>query len=268
MLRFAIHGTTAAHLAFTSTTEGNLALHVGDRAEAVLERRRSLEASLGLDAGALQFMNQTHSVRVHRVPGAGTHVAAAANVAAGAAGNHPDPGTPAETGAGDGWGPDADALVCADGSVPLAVMVADCLPVVFAASTPEGGLATAVAHAGRKGLLGGILPATVRELQDVGAQDIHAWIGPSICGACYEVPPAMASSSDDVLPGVAARTSWGTTSLDLPGAATRQLAGLGVRVTPTGICTLEDHRYFSYRRDPGTGRLAAIIWPAGTGTTV
>lgn len=250
MLRFAFDGTTAAHLAFTSTTEGNLALHVGDLADSVLERRRSLEASLGLDAGALQFMNQTHSVRVHRVPEAAV--------------SGPGPGT--DPGTDPGWGPDADALVCADGSVPLAVLVADCLPVVFAAPTRGGGLATAVAHAGRKGLLGGILPATVRDLQEAGARDIQAWIGPAICGACYEVPPAMAAESDADLPGVAATTSWGTPSLDLPGAAARQLAGLGVRTTATGICTLEDPRYFSYRRDPGTGRLAGIIWPAGTGT--
>ncbi|HXD27602.1 MAG TPA: polyphenol oxidase family protein [Arthrobacter sp.] len=246
MLRFAFDGTTAAQLAFTSTTEGNLALHVGDRADAVLERRRTLEATLGLDAGALQFMNQTHSVRVHRVTEAA--------------------GTGTSPEAGSGWGPDADALVSADGSVALAVLVADCLPVVFAAPTGDGGLATAVAHAGRKGLLGGILPATVRELQDAGARGIHAWIGPAICGACYEVPAAMAAESDADLPGIEATTSWGTPSLDLPGAATRQLAGLGVRTTTTGICTLEDPRYFSYRRDPGTGRLAGVIWPAGSTT--
>ncbi|WP_372697887.1 polyphenol oxidase family protein [Arthrobacter sp. JSM 101049] len=254
MLRFDFDGTTAAHLAFTSATEGNLALHVGDRADAVLERRRCLEASLGLDAGALQFMNQTHSIRVHRVPGT-TEAGQPAETAA-----------PAAADTGPGWGPDADAMVCADGSVPLAVMVADCLPVVFAASTHNGGLATAVAHAGRKGLLGGILQQTIQALRHCGADDIHAWIGPAVCGACYEVPAAMASEADAELPGVAATTSWGTPSLDLPGAAARQLAGLGVQVTSTGICTLEDPRYFSYRRDPRTGRLAGIIWPAGSGT--
>lgn len=248
MLRYEFPGRTPAQVAFTSVAEGNLALHVGDVPEDVLRRRRTLESGLGLDPGALQFMNQTHSVRIHAVDPSGTGA--------------PRASTPDRV----AWGPDADAMVSADGSTPLAVMVADCLPVVFAAQGHDGSVVTAVAHAGRKGLLGGILQGTVEAIRAIGGQGIHAWIGPAVCGACYEVPTDMAAEADELLPGIAATSRWGTVSLDLPGAATRLLADQGVEVTASAPCTLEDPEYFSYRRDPQTGRLAGIVWLAPAGT--
>lgn len=238
MLRFEFPGTTPASVAFTTRAAGNLALHVGDHQQEVLQRRRLLEHGLGLDPGTLRFMNQTHSVRVHAF------------------------GPSSDERATEAWGPDADALLSPDGTVPLAVMVADCLPVVFAARRQDGGLVTAVAHAGRNGLLGGILQNTVEAIRDSGGAGLHAWIGPAVCGSCYEVPAVMASKAAAVMPGIESRTSWGTPSLDLPGAAAALLADLGVVVTSTGVCTVEDPAYYSYRRESLTGRLAGIIWSA------
>lgn len=255
MLRYEFPGPAPARLAFTSLAEGNLALHVGDRPGDVLRRRRMLESGLGLAPGSLRFMNQTHSVAIHEI---------APNPASGDPAAAPGPGT--DDDAIVAWGPDADAMISPDGSAPMAVMVADCLPVVFAAARNDGGLVTAVAHAGRKGLLGGILQGTVEAVRAAGGRGLRAWIGPAVCGACYEVPVDLAAAAETLLAGTSATTSWGTASLDLPGAAERLLADLGVEVTASGICTLEDPDYFSYRRDPKTGRLAGIIWPVPTGT--
>ncbi|MGO1695519.1 MAG: polyphenol oxidase family protein [Arthrobacter sp.] len=248
LLRFEFPGPSPAQVAFTSTAEGNLALHVGDHAPEVLQRRRRLEDRLGLEPGSLRFMNQTHSVTVHTVEPR----PAAPN-------QQVDPARDAGVGERSA---EADALLSPDGSIPLAVMVADCVPVVFVAARDDGGLVTAVAHAGRNGLLGGILTNTVEAIREAGGARIHAWIGPAVCGACYEVPADMASDAAAVMPGIEARTSWGTPSLDLPGAAATLLAGLDVDVTSTGVCTVEDQEYYSYRRDARTGRLAGIVWPA------
>jgi polyphenol oxidase len=216
---------------FTNTAAGNLALHVGDDPEAVLGRRRGLESAAGIRGEGLRFMSQVHSANV------GT-----------ARPSEPTEG-PAEV----------DALVAPDGDVPLAVMVADCLPVVFTARTGRGH-ATAVAHAGRRGLLDGILVNTARQLQSAGGLDLRAWIGPAICGRCYEVPAAMREEAAAVLPGLGSETSWGTPALDLPAGAARQLASLGVKATRIDACTLEHTGLFSYRRDQSTGRFAGLVW--------
>jgi YfiH family protein len=255
MLRYEPAGFPGTHVAFTGVPEGNLALHVGDNPARVSARRRRLEERLGLAPHGLRFMNQTHSVRVHRFPG---HDGGAAGQARG------EPVPPEGRGQADpgSRGPDADALLSEDGSTPLAVMVADCLPVVLVARIPGGGVATAAVHAGRKGLLGGILQNTLAGLREIGGTGIGAWIGPAICGRCYEVPADMAREAEAVLPGISGTTSRGTTGLDLPGAAARLLAGAGVQVHATGSCTLEGDSHHSYRRDAGTGRFAGIVWTA------
>jgi copper oxidase (laccase) domain-containing protein len=108
--------------------------------------------------------------------------------------------------------------------------------------------------------LDGILSNTVRGLRSAGATEIEAWIGPAICASCYEVPQSMAEESEVLRPGIGCTTRWSSPGLDLPGAARQELVSLGVQVTESGICTLEDESYFSYRRDPETGRLAGLIW--------
>ena len=220
-------------VAFTDKAAGNLALHVGDVPAAVQDRRRMLEAELGMEPGSLRFMNQVHSANVGMASTA-------------------QPAPAPET--------EIDALVSPQADVPLAVMVADCLPVVFVGSTAGGGLASAVAHAGRRGLLDGILVNTVSELRAAGVTGIRAWIGPSICGQCYEVPGPMRTASCEQLPQLYSETSWGTPALDLPAGAAGQLETMGVETRRLDGCTLEDSRLFSYRRDPQTGRFAGLVW--------
>src|SRR3954462_4433897 len=93
-----------------------------------------------------------------------------------------------------------------------------------------------------------------------GGTGLQAWIGPSICGRCYEVPAAMQAEACSRLPALAAETSWGTPALDLAAGAAAELGQLDVRVHRAPGCTREDAGLFSYRRDPGCGRFAGLIW--------
>jgi YfiH family protein len=242
------------HVAFTAMGAGNLAFHVsgggaagspvlpGAAAGAVTEARTLLERQMGVPQGRTEYLTQVHSARVVDATGRGWA----------------DPGGPP---------PEADALVSATGRDPLAVMVADCLPVVFA-SRPSGGSdlvgPTAVAHAGRRGLLDGVLEATVDRLRAAGAGDapgeIEAWMGPGICGRCYEVPEAMRREGVARIPATHSVTSWGTPALDLPAGAEAVLRQLGVTVHREDRCTVEDERLFSHRRAPGEGRFAGLVW--------
>jgi len=153
---------------------------------------------------------------------------------------------------------EADAMVTRLAGVALCIRVADCLPVLF--TDPSAGV-IAAAHAGRVGLLAGVLPATVDAMRRQGAKDIQAWIGPGICGRCYEVPQAMADDAWAQLSATKAQTSWGTPSIDLPAGAVAQLSDAGVTVTQLGHCTFEHPNLYSHRRDHGaTGRQAGLIW--------
>lgn len=222
-------------VAFTDTAAGNLALHVGDDAGAVLRRRARLEDAAGIAPRRFQYMNQVHGNEV-------SLVAEADSVA--------EPGTAADA-------PTADALVSLGG--PLAVMVADCIPLVLVGTGPSGPVLAAV-HAGRPGLFSGVIPAAVEEMRAAGAADIRAWLGPSVCGNCYEVPAELRDEVSAVLPSARSTTSWGTPALDLPGGAVSQLETLGVPVEYRGPCTLENDSLFSYRRDSRSGRFAGLVW--------
>ncbi|MBG6085637.1 polyphenol oxidase family protein [Zhihengliuella flava] len=228
-------------MAFTTVAEGNLAAHVGDDPAAVAARRARLARELGLPAAA-HFMSQTHSTAVGRI--AGGEGAAESQL-------------------------EVDALVSRRADAPLAVLTADCLPIVFAAYG-ERGSAIAVAHAGRRGLLEGILANALDELREEAGPEatVTAWVGPAICGRCYEVPADLQRDAEALIPGVASTTSWGTPALDLPSAAARFLTREGVDVVRSEICTFEDARYYSYRRDRDAGRLAGVVWrePGQTST--
>ena len=225
-------------VAFTNTEAGNLALHVGDDPAMVLQRRRALEQRMGVPGGSLHFMNQVHSAAVARVSESGP------------AGTTAVPTADALT---------ADAMVSPDGSAPLAVMVADCVPVVLAGRN-SAGVVTAVAHAGRRGLLDGILANTVQEMRAAGASSLRAWIGPSVCGECYEVPAAMQREAAELMPELRSTTRWGTPALDLPAGARTQLEALGVDVVRLPGCTLESGDLYSHRRSSSAGRFAGLIW--------
>lgn len=213
-------------VAFTDTGAGNLGLHVGDNLADVLQRRKALENAAGLAPGSLRFMEQVH-------------------------------GTAVEMMEQDSPAPTADAMVSL--GVPLAVMVADCIPAVLVGQGPEGPVLAAV-HAGRPGIANGILPAVVERMRSAGATGIRAWLGPSICGSCYEVPAELRAQVAAQVPATWATTSWGTPALDLPAGAKAQLEAAGVVIEHAGPCTLENEGLFSYRRSSATGRFAGLVW--------
>ncbi|SPF68707.1 Multi-copper polyphenol oxidoreductase laccase [Propionibacterium ruminifibrarum] len=158
---------------------------------------------------------------------------------------------------------EADALVTALPGAPLAIRVADCVPVLLADA--RAGVIGA-AHAGRRGLLAGVLAATVRRMRELGATSIHAWVGPHICGDCYEVPPEMQAESCAIIPELGATTSWGTPSLDLGAGVHAVLERDGVGVEHHDPCTRTTPQLFSHRRDRGvTGRQIGLIWRAERG---
>ncbi|MFD5460130.1 polyphenol oxidase family protein, partial [Streptomyces olivaceus] len=141
-----------------------------------------------------------------------------------------------------------------------AVLTADCVPVLLA--DPAAGV-VAAAHAGRPGLVAGVVPAAVRAMTGLGADParIVARTGPAVCGRCYEVPEEMRADVSAVVPEAYAETSWGTPALDVSAGVHAQLERLGVRErTQSPVCTRESTDHFSYRRDRTTGRLAGYVW--------
>ncbi len=154
-------------------------------------------------------------------------------------------------------GVEGDALVADRAGVVLAVRVADCVPVLLA--DDEAGV-VAAAHAGRAGVVAGVVPATVRAMRERGATRVTAWIGPHVCGSCYEVPEPMRAQVAAVEPATAATTGWGTPALDLGAGVRAQLDRAGVTVVDAARCTRESADLYSHRRDgAGAGRLAGLV---------
>ena len=199
----------------------NLGDHVGDQPSDVLANRESLEKL----HGPIQFMNQVHGSRIVIIE----------NVTDEA--------------------PTADALVTGIPGVTLAVMVADCIPLLLTSRE-----AVAAVHVGRRGLVNGIAVTTLELMREMGAQDICATIGPAICGSCYEVSSQLHDEVIAQFPLASAKTISGTPSLDLPKALMAVLQGAGVElITNQEICTVENQDLFSYRRDGVTGRQAGLV---------
>ncbi|MGA9714615.1 MAG: polyphenol oxidase family protein [Aeromicrobium sp.] len=160
---------------------------------------------------------------------------------------------------GPGTVPVCDAVITDQIGIPLLVRVADCVPVLLA--DVDAGLIGA-AHAGRVGLVGGVVPAVVDALRDRGATSLRAWVGPRAGGCCYEVPELMADEVDRAVPGTRSTTTWGTPSLDVGAGVVKQLADLGVDVSDLGAdtCTIEDEQLFSYRRQgTASGRFGGVV---------
>ena len=235
-----------AHFAFTDRWGGvslapcgelNLGGAVGDVPESVRVNRSRAAGALGLDPAAVVWMNQVH----------GRDVAFADTL-------------PDRTGLSGGLTGPADAVVTACRGTVLAVLVADCTPVLLA--DPVAGIAGA-AHCGRPGLAAGVVPAVVEAMRELGARPerIVAVTGPAVCGQCYEVPAAMRDEVAAQAPGSWSETGWGTPALDVPGGVHAQLARLGVgEREKSHICTMESVDHFSYRREGRTGRLAGYVW--------
>ena len=153
--------------------------------------------------------------------------------------------------------PDADGIVTGRTGVVLMVRAADCVPVLLADADAA---VIGAAHCGRPGLAAGVVPATVDRMRALGARSITAWIGPHVCGACYEVPESMQAEVGAAVPASVATTSWGTASLDLGAGVRAQLTGEGVAVHDVSRCTRESADLYSYRRDgTSAGRLAGLI---------
>jgi hypothetical protein len=152
-----------------------------------------------------------------------------------------------------------DAMVTDEPDRPLVVQVADCVPVLLAATRAIG-----VVHAGRRGVAAGVVTAALRALAQLGTDvgEVQAVVGPAIGGCCYEVPPEVQASVLAAVPDADAVTTWGTTSLDLPAAVEAQLVAAGVTdVRRIGGCTRCDaqRRWFSHRADPATGRQVGLV---------
>ena len=209
----------------------NLGDHVGDDPVAVAANRERVARELGVAGERLVWMRQVHGAGVAVVDGPQENPVA-----------------------------DTDALVTATRGLVLAVLAADCVPVLLA--DHETGVVAAV-HAGRAGVQQGVLPAALSAMASLGARARHvtALLGPAVCGACYEVPEAMQAEVARVAPAAATRTRKGTPGLDLRAGLAELLERAGVReVVHAPRCTVEDPFLFSHRRDGVTGRQAGLVW--------
>ncbi len=136
----------------------------------------------------------------------------------------------------------------------------DSLPELEAAC----GVRFARVHAGRKGVALDIVGRTVATMRDLGAGDLEAWVGPHVCGACYEVPEDMRAEVAALVPTTYAETRRGTPGLDLGAGVRAQLEAHGVTVHEVARCTLEEETLHSYRRDGDrAGRFAGLVWTSG-----
>ena len=224
------------HLAFTDRFGGvsgvpyeslNLAIEGEDAAEQRAENVRLLLSDFAPDA-ALAQLHQVHGSVV---------ITTAAPTA--------DPA------------PEADGLVTTTPDLVLMVRAADCVPVLLA--DPDSGVIGA-AHCGRPGLVAGVVPATIAVMRAAGAGDITAWVGPHVCGRCYEVPSELQDEVAAQVPASRATTSWGTPALDLGAGVQAQLDAADVKTIDVSRCTRESDDLYSYRRDGvRAGRLAGVI---------
>ncbi|WP_151524162.1 peptidoglycan editing factor PgeF [Serinicoccus kebangsaanensis] len=210
----------------------NLGAHVGDLEEAVSTNRHRLAHELGLRVADLRLMDQQH----------GSAVAL----------------TPATSGAGEEGVPAADALVTGSTDEALVVLVADCVPLLLVDRTE--GLAAAV-HAGRPGLVAGVVPAAVQALRDLGATQLEAVVGPSVCPRCYEVPAALRDQAAAVVASAVSVSRSGTPAVDVAAGVVQQLADSDLDVSVRWLpgCTREREDLYSYRRDGRTGRFAGVV---------
>lgn len=208
----------------------NLGAHVGDKPEHVARNRAILRSLLPAEPA---WLNQVHGAGVVNARDVAEPVAADASLAT------------------------APGVVCV-------IQTADCLPVLFA---DVNGRVVGAAHAGWRGLAGGVLENTVEAMRTAGAADIMAWMGPAIGPDNFEVG---AEVRDAFVARDAAHASAFRPVADAPGKyladiyalATRTLSSSGVeRITGGGRCTVaEAKNFFSYRRDKTTGRMASLIW--------
>jgi len=208
----------------------NLGDHVGDDPAAVAANRKRLATATGLGEDGVVWMDQVHGDHVVVVDG---------------------PGPTVEK---------TDALVTTKPRLALAVVTADCVPVLMADA--RAGVIAAV-HAGRVGAQKGIVARALETMLRQGAHvgDVSVLLGPAVSGRNYEVPASMAAEVEAVLPGSRTTTATGTVGLDLRAGIARQLKEFGVAAVDVDPrCTVGDRNLFSHRRGAPTGRLASLVW--------
>ena len=219
----------------------NLATHVGDELSHVSANRTLLKAAALLPSEPL-WLNQTHSTIVHLQTS-----------------DEYDHGAPP---------PEADAVVLNQHGQVGVVMTADCLPVLFCSGD---GQVIGAAHAGWRGLVDGVLEKTVQTMQAQGARDIQVWLGAAIGTAAFEVGQNVLDEFIGKTPAAAGDVrvhfkphleQVGKYWADIYGLARDRLHAVGVRhITGGEYCTVGDAtRFYSYRRDGVTGRMASLIW--------
>lgn len=227
------HGLGVSQAPFDSF---NLGIRCGDDADAVIENRRHLDLALGLPS-APRWLRQVHGTEVVRF----------------APSLQAREGVEAE--------PEADAVVTSTPGTVLAILTADCLPVVFAA---RDGSEIAAAHAGWRGLADGMLEATVAAM-NTPVDDIVAWLGPAAGPDAYEIGVEVFEAfvaRDAGASAAFAQARPGHWKVDLYALARRRLAAVGVIDVHGGdLCTISDPaRFFSHRRDQRSGRMATLAW--------
>ena len=200
----------------------NLGGHVGDSPDLVAKNRKLLSEQFG----STQYMNQVHGNRVAVIEEVTEEV------------------------------PTADALITGIAGITLAVMIADCIPLILTSKH-----AVAAVHVGRKGLVNQVTAKTIEILREISDQPIAATIGPAICGKCYEVSQEIYDEVIQSHPSAAARTNSGTPALDLVAGLISDLQNLGItEINSQTRCTAENDDLFSYRRNAITGRQAGLVW--------
>lgn len=229
----------AAHWIMTSRHGGvsaepfddwNLAAHVGDEAAAVQSNRDVLATLAGLSGRAYVYMRQCHSADVAVVR---------------------DAGVPEVQ--------QVDALVTDTPGLLLVALAADCVPVAL--MDVQAGVVAAV-HSGWQGMVRDVVGSAINQMVDLGAEPgrIRAVLGPSICGACYAVPPERQAEAAAAQPASAVTAADGQPAIDVRAGLAARLRSDGILVESVGGCTAEDPELFSYRRDGLTGRQGVAVW--------
>ena len=203
-------------------TSLNLGDHVGDSLQSVAKNREIISEKFG----ATQYMKQVHGNRVAVIEEVTDEV------------------------------PTADALITGIPGITLAVMVADCIPLILSSKH-----SVAAVHVGRKGLVNRVAEKTIEIMREISDQEITATLGPAICGKCYEVSQEIFDEVVASHPTAATRTSANTPSLDLVAGLITDLKSLGIKsIYNQSRCTVESDDLFSYRRSAITGRQSGLVW--------
>lgn len=236
---FALSTTRSGGVSKSPYDSNNVALHVGDLPEDVLENRRRLVESLNLPSMP-QWLEQTHSNHCivieeddHR---------------------------------------QADASVTQQSNTVLAIMTADCLPIVL---TNKEGTEIGAIHAGWRGLANGVIESTLAKM-NASPADIMAWVGPAICHRCYETGEEVRQTFIDqyAFTSSAFYDSQNAIHANLPKMAELVLNHHGVtQIYQSNQCTFEarnenntKNKYYSYRQEKQTGRIVTLIWFTGKNT--